>query len=83
MKEGSDNFRASAILGIINRLKGRGVPVVIYEPTLNVEEFQGCPVEKNLDAFKKIATVILANRPSPCLADVTEKVYTRDLYQRD
>ncbi len=83
MKEGSDNFRASAILGIINRLKGRGVPVVIYEPTLSVEEFQGCPVEKDLDAFKKIATVILANRPSPCLADVTEKVYTRDLYQRD
>ena len=84
MKSGSDNFRTSAILGVMERIREKGVPVVIYEPTLGERDsFSGCEVIKDLDAFKRRSDVILANRFDPCLQDVMEKVYTRDLYFRD
>ena len=84
MKSGSDNFRTSAIQGVMERIRERGVPMLIYEPSLcNQDSFAGCPVEKDLTAFKQSADVILANRWDPCLEDVREKVYTRDLFFRD
>lgn len=83
MKCGSDNFRQSSILGIINRLRKRGVPMVIYEPGLKGKQFEGIPVEQNLEKFKEKSQVIVANRWTEELRDVAEKVYTRDLYRRD
>lgn len=83
MKSGSDNFRASAILGIINRLKKSGVSILIYEPTLSADTFEGCKVEKDIAAFKNSSAIILANRLIPALLDVKDKVYTRDLFERD
>ena len=83
MKAGSDNFRSSAIQGIIERLLAKGVKVVVYEPTLLASEFNGCTVENDLTRFKADCDVILANRLSDQLQDVAEKVYTRDLYSRD
>lgn len=83
MKTGSDNFRASSIQGIMRRLKARGVPVVVYEPTLDAEEFYGSEVTHDLRAFKASCDVILANRWSADLADVEDKVFTRDLFKRD
>ena len=83
MKAGSDNFRASSILGVIERLRNRGVDVVIYEPTITAPEFQGMRVEPDLAAFKRGADVILANRRSDELADVSAKLYTRDIYSAD
>lgn len=83
MKSGSDNFRASAIQEIIDRLKLEGVDVIIYEPTLKSEEFNNCKVINNFDEFSNSADVILANRLEEELNDVKEKVYTRDLYSRD
>lgn len=83
MKAGSDNFRSSAIQGIIERLLAKGVKVVVYEPTLLASEFNGCVVENDLTRFKAACDVILANRLSDQLQDVAEKVYTRDLYSRD
>ena len=83
MKSGSDNFRASAIQEIIDRLKLEGVDVIIYEPTLKAEQFNNCKVINNFEEFSKKSDVILANRLEEEIKVVKNKVYTRDLYSRD
>ena len=83
MKTGSDNFRASAIQDIIKYLKEKNINIVIYEPTLNKENFDECKVINNLEEFKNISDVIVANRLEDNLKDINEKVYTRDLYTKD
>lgn len=83
MKSGSDNFRASAIQSVISLIKDKGIKVVIYEPTLKEDNFEGMDTIKSLSEFKEISSIIIANRMEQELKDVKDKVYTRDIFERD
>ena len=83
MKAGSDNFRQNAMLDVVDRLRRAGIKVLIYEPTLTLREFRGCPVINSLNEFKESPQVILTNRLDSNLKDIQDKVYTRDIWGRD
>lgn len=83
MKTDSDNFRASAIQGVIDRLKNKGIKIVIYEPTLKEDVFNDCEVIKDFNEFNNITDVVVVNRLDENTQKIKEKVYTRDLFTRD
>lgn len=83
MKSGSDNYRASSIQGVMKRLKAKGVPIIVYEPTLNAPDFYGSEVTHDFNDFEHRSDLIITNRWDPALTDVQDKVYTRDLFKRD
>ena len=83
MKSGSDNFRQSSTLDVITLLKANGIKILIYEPTSDATSLLGCSVVNDIELFKNLCDVIIANRYDPILDSVSQKVYTRDLWHRD
>ena len=83
MKTGSDNFRASAIQGVIERLRGKGLDVIIYEPTLSAPKFNGCDIVNDFDKFNELSDIVVVNRSDDKVKKLTKEIYTRDLFSRD